>query len=550
MKMIWMAVLCVCLANSPVFGGINLKNGNFVTTYLDIKQMKGGHELTLSRSYNSRSDYKGWFGYGWGSTFETYITVNADGSVMVHEFGGGAKTRFTPPEGVDGYNAAAWLLDRGGELFSGSDEAFQYRTQRTEELAGSFALREEYAESHHIQKTLAAGTVLYSHVRGNQKLTKTTDGYERQLQNRSIEVFDDRGRLIGKKGVYGYQVDFFYAKNGQLETVRDNRGNQLFFAWHPDGLLQHVWSAGYGKAEYRYQDGLLIYSRDTAGNEYGYEYDPDRLLTAVGKYDDDAIDKQRVEYTANTRRVAKIIEEDGAFSSYAYVFDAGDRNHYRVDVQTGQRSSGDQQDYMGEKVESFDYYTAAADDGYGYIRRVIIRRNGREEETLYLPTGQERMTRCQDELTLYRYNELGLLVEQRSTSGKFTLNEYRDATDLIVKVTKNDGWANYGYDEQDGLVHIEKSDGQKAAITYNDQGLMTAVTTNMGDEVVTLQFSNNVFGNPSRVSVENGGEINIEYDDYGKMTNMTPNEGDEVVETIFSVFESILGTAQDAGVNL
>ena len=48
------------------FGGVNLKNGNFYITYTDIVVPGGDHDLAITRTYNSKSNDNGWFGFGWG----------------------------------------------------------------------------------------------------------------------------------------------------------------------------------------------------------------------------------------------------------------------------------------------------------------------------------------------------------------------------------------------------------------------------------------------------------------------------------------------------
>ena len=94
-------LLVVLLFAATAFGGVNLKNGNFYITYTDIVVPGGGEKLEISRTYNSKATELGWFGFGWGSYFETNLVVSADGSVVIHENGAGGKTRFTPKNPVD-----------------------------------------------------------------------------------------------------------------------------------------------------------------------------------------------------------------------------------------------------------------------------------------------------------------------------------------------------------------------------------------------------------------------------------------------------------------
>jgi hypothetical protein len=75
---------------------VSIRNGNFFIGYTDVLY-PGGYEPKIERVYNSKSPYNGIFGWGWGSDYEVYMTVEADGSVLVSEAGGGAQNRFSPP---------------------------------------------------------------------------------------------------------------------------------------------------------------------------------------------------------------------------------------------------------------------------------------------------------------------------------------------------------------------------------------------------------------------------------------------------------------------
>ncbi len=98
--------LVVILMTSMASAGVNLKNGNFYISYTDIVVPGGSKKLEITRTYNSKSTEVGWFGFGWGSEYETRLEFSADGSVVIHEHGSGAKTRFTPKTPIDAFAAS------------------------------------------------------------------------------------------------------------------------------------------------------------------------------------------------------------------------------------------------------------------------------------------------------------------------------------------------------------------------------------------------------------------------------------------------------------
>ncbi len=94
MKILMMFLTLLLFIPLSLFAGVNLKNGNYYVTYTDLIATGGGHDLMVQRTYNSKSIDMGWFGFGWGSDFETYLVVSPDGSVTIHENGTGAANRF------------------------------------------------------------------------------------------------------------------------------------------------------------------------------------------------------------------------------------------------------------------------------------------------------------------------------------------------------------------------------------------------------------------------------------------------------------------------
>src|SRR6185503_12977446 len=100
------AIAALCLAGQAR-ANVNLKNGNFSIIYTDILY-SGGFEPQVERVYNSRTAFKGSFGWGWGFEYEAYLTVSGDRTVTIHEYGGGAENIFDPG---DHQRTEVWQAD-------------------------------------------------------------------------------------------------------------------------------------------------------------------------------------------------------------------------------------------------------------------------------------------------------------------------------------------------------------------------------------------------------------------------------------------------------
>ena len=166
----------------PLFAqaGVNLKNGNFYINYFDIIVPGGGKNLEISRTYNSKATKKGWFGFGWGSEFETSLTVAADSSVVINENGSGAQTRFVPSKPVNVEGAALKIIDAMKKEKNLSDDVVKNLSQK---LMADEEVRQAYALKYNVKAEIAEGEELVSNSRGLQKVIKLKDGFKRMVNN-------------------------------------------------------------------------------------------------------------------------------------------------------------------------------------------------------------------------------------------------------------------------------------------------------------------------------------------------------------------------------
>ena len=177
-----------------LWGGVNLKNGNFYVSYTDVVVPGGGKNLKITRTYNSKSAKRGWFGYGWGSNFETSLSVSADGSVVIREYGSGAVTRFTPKEDLNIDDAVSRIIKAMEKEGQSIDDSYGENLKK--ELTNNEEKRRKFGEKYLVKVKLREGTELYSVKRGLQKVVKLKKGYARLFTNGNREDFDQSGKLI------------------------------------------------------------------------------------------------------------------------------------------------------------------------------------------------------------------------------------------------------------------------------------------------------------------------------------------------------------------
>lgn len=534
-------VLLMMLTAGLSQAGVNLKNGNFYITYTDIVVPGSGKKLEITRTYNSKATEVGWFGFGWGSQFETRLEVSADGSVVIHENGAGGKTRFTPKNKIDATAAAKKILTAMKKKTSLSGKA---ESELMERLVNNAELRHAYALNFGVKSKLAAGTILYSNQRGLQQIHKLKDGYKRVQPDGKEEYFDDEGRLTKIQDKNKYVVDLNYNKTGQLETIKDNMAKQLNFEWYADGRVKHIWSAGDKKTEYKFNDRDLVYSKDIGGNEYKYTYKSNHYLSKV-EYSDKT--KLEISYDPKTFFVSTITDRSNEKTSYKYESDPKNPDfHYWTSVT--------KKGYDGKPVTNkYEYEIKTRPDGSHYTYRIYTDINNIKTETIYseccsLPLKIARGKH----VTTFEYNEDGLLTKKSSTKGDFVNIEYNKQLKKIEKVVNNSGWTNFSYDDRGNLVKAVNSGGKAVLLVYDRNGKITKMVDNdtKTKQRRTLSFQYNSLGKPVEISMDKIGKINVSYDNYGEIKKVQSKAGHKMALQVTQAFQNLLSIVKPAGVNL
>ncbi|CAA7618643.1 exported hypothetical protein [Candidatus Terasakiella magnetica] len=243
------ALLAVSFAASPAIADLSVSDRALRITEVDLAY-SGGLDLRMERIYRSDSSRSGLFGLGWGSRYETRLTVEADGSIVVHECGCGPAVTFRPLQGQPG-------------LWEG----------RSCE---------------------------------HQQIEQTSGGFLRRLGVGKTETFSMDGHLLRTTDSDGNWIAISY-ENGRISAIDDNYGRRMAFVYGPDGRLGQVEGEGGRKAHYRFdQDGRLIGVTDSSGGEHRYVYDESGLLAA-----EDSPDGRKMAATYESGHLTTLNENGG-----------------------------------------------------------------------------------------------------------------------------------------------------------------------------------------------------------------------------------------------
>lgn len=530
--------LVTLLLSSFAMAGVNLKNGNFYISYTDIVVPGGGKKLEITRTYNSKATEIGWFGFGWGSEFETRLEVSADGSVVIHEHGTGAKSRFTPKTQIDPVATSTKIVTEMRKKTALSEKAASELIQK---LATNAELRHTYAMNFGIHSTVAPGTILYSHDLGPQTLAVTKEGYRRDHSDGRQDFFDSEGQMVKIADKSGYFVGFTY-KEGKLESLKDSQAKQIYFSWYPDGLVKEIWSAGDKKATFKYQDSDLVSSKDVGDNAYEYTFDKSHNLTEI-RYADKT--KLAVSYDPQTFFVSQVADRNGEVTKYQYGANAKNpEDHYWTIVT--------KPGFDGKPVANrYEYEIKTKADGAQYTYRILTEINGIKTETIYNDKSLPSKIARGNNVTNFEYNANGLLVKKASSKGDFVNIEYDDAINKIKKVVNNEGTTQFEYDAKGNLVKASNNAGKIVFLIYDSKGKISKmVDQESASEKRVLAFKYNALGKPVEIEMEKIGKINVAYDNYGEIKKVESSAGHKMALQVTQAFQNLLSIVKPAGVNL
>jgi hypothetical protein len=541
-------VIFLSLVTSAAFAGVNLKNGNFYISYTDIVVPGTGKTLDMTRTYNSKSTEKGWFGFGWGNIFETKLVKSPDGCVVIHEHGAGGTTRFCPKNAVDPQKAAQRIVD----AMKKKSQSITAVTEKSllKKLKNNAELRHAYARKFNVQTKIASGSTLYSNQRGIQEVKVQKDGFIRKSNDGKKEYFTKFGALKKITDKNKYTIEFTY-KQKQLFSLKDSFAKQIYFSWYSNGKIKEMWSANDKKSTFKYKGDDLVFSKDVDGNEYGFEYDNSHNLLKVvynpNRKKGVAEDSMKMKYESKTFFISTITDRNGDSTKYNYGANPKNpKDHYWTEVA--------KKGFNGKEVKNkYEYEIKSRPDGSRYTYRIYTKISGIKTETIYseccgLPIKIARGKH----VTNFEYNKKGLLTKKESTRGEFVRIKYDKVHNKIQEVVNKAGWTKFKYDKKGNLKLAENSKKKKVLLIYNNKGKIQKMVDKDGKtkKTRTLSFKYNSLGKPVVIEMEKIGAINVAYDNYGEIKRVESKQGHKMALQVTQAFQNLLSIVKPAGVNL
>jgi len=291
-----------CSLALPAVTSAGINNGNYMVSFTDY--VSPDDSIVLGRTYNSVTQSAGQLGYGWGSWFETYLTVISDGTVIFHLDRTGSQTILHSP-----HRKLADLKASIRDILEARQKSAQPVQFFTRNADGKKVARSERSLPEHLltqqamryylwdlyvdeglltYAVLPVGSTLMAHsAYGDVSLVRIASGY-RVMNGFGVYDFDRQGRLVGytdhgslNKGKE--DTRFYWGDGKQLLAVSSNKSDTMIFVRHNyQGLITGLFDQqGQLLASYEYNGKNMVHSKDHGDHAYTYHYNEDNQIDAI-----------------------------------------------------------------------------------------------------------------------------------------------------------------------------------------------------------------------------------------------------------------------------
>ena len=541
------ALVSLAPARPVAADDVYLRSGWFNASHYDMVMPLWLDDMTIARTYNS-SSYKGIFGTGWETRLETNLEVEDNGSIVVHEYGGGAYNEFSPTNksARSESSIAAELVNVAGQsgLFGNDAEIGAYKTWLQENHAKEWARFRDLGlvtpQQSHAGETFSSGRF-----GENQVITRVPEGYQRATEGgEKFEAFDLSGRLQRVWDVNRNFIALSYA-NGRLAEISDNFGNRFAFSFTKLGFVEKIAGSNGRTARFEYQGAYLTKVTDATGSSYQYTYDSLHRMTGIGypdgKWKKIAYYSSKTDQATSDYVVKRIDDRDG--TSTDYVYKKPDDTHYNVDLTTT--------DAAGKVSNLEDRFVLRPGTGVADVSSVwdleSVVTDGKTTKQNAYTNGRLTQITTPTGSTVYGYDNAGRPVS--ATSAAWTITWVYDEATGHVSAAKREGsnaesW-QFAYDNRGNLAHATDSGGDDVTLSYDEHGRRIAAA----DNGQTIRFTYDPLFEPVKLSLDGVGSAEIAYNEIGEIKKVSGSAAgavDAKLNALIKIIQSaIVPTSED-----
>lgn len=524
---------------------VDMKNANYADTWLDLSVPSQGFDLKVQRTYNSRSQFSGMFGYGWCSDYETKIEPTPEGNLLLTECGGGLEISYFP-DNYDQDSINKYVDEIIGKVKKKNKTGgAKYFETLTFQLRQDDELRAIWAKDVGIGKrSLKSGTVFLANGKEVERIEFDGSTYERYLPDGTKQKYTKAGKLASVSDKNNNSIKLVYQED-QLKEVVDNNGRKLSFSYTLNKKLKSITGPNNLKADYEFKSEDLAVVKNAWKNTYNYKYDSGHNLIRLEFPDKTA---KVLTYDQSKDWVTSFKDRNACEEKYEYTLSKNDPlNQYSANAV---RTCGGKQ--VNKNSNEFWHRTRA--DGKKFLFRIKSVTPKENLEIVYHEVfGKPVSIKKNGTVTMFSYYPNGLVKEKSSDNIHMEYkykNPYRKVSEVITKYNDAKGKQlrtvsfEFAYDKKGNMVTASNTEGQKVAMKYDGKGRVVSFVDQARKEVLIRYDEKS--GKPSQISRPSVGAIDISYTPSGQMKKPESKGGSIVALQIASTFNNFLDVVAPA----
>lgn len=536
---------------------MDVENAAYINSWTDIEVSNNGFPLKMARTYRSRSNYNGIFGYGWCSEYESKLSVTPEGGVLINQCGENETYFFEKEIGPQQIEQTVQkILEK---VKASAPNKIPYSDSYVNELADRLrkepALREKYVTEKNLTKgSVAPNTKLKANGRNFEHIVFSKKHYTRYLSDGSLQRYDIDGKLTHIYSKTGSFLKFTYSDN-RISDIEDSESHRLSFKYDNLGKVKKISGPNGLTVEYSYQPitidlsevKITNYKKETTIYKYDYN-EQHNLIKAVWP------DKTfiSIKYDIQKDWVTQFTDRDACTEDYKYEFAKNNPSlHYwATSVKTCEKSV--------KTRNRFEFWQNKTENGKA-LARVLTDVDGQTKDVTYDQlTGKPQKIKVNKKISEYSYYENGLLKTKTTKEKKqeFTYdNEVNRVSE--VKITLYDDKSNitevsaysYKYDKLGNMISAQDSKGKKIDLTYDLSGRIKTVLEN-GKKRMTLEYDE-ANSKPISISRDGQGRVVFAYNTDGSISKISgKGSSSETAASIANEFNNLLAIVNETNSSL
>ncbi len=515
---------------------VDTKNANYTKTFVDIALTGTGLPITVERTYNSRSLYKGMFGYGWCSNLETRLEVMPDNTLMVVECGGGLEIPYVSKSAKG--NRSALIQTIMAEVKKKKGLSKKYVNQVERDLKKSPLLQSELIRAFRLRGKAQSGQSYQALGRQGDFIRFTGSQYRRALPNGQVQIFNKAGELIQEQDKSGNWVKI-QRKKGQIVKVLDNQGRSLQFRRNKQGVLT-ITGPKKLKATYVIKADNLVSVTNSKGEKYEHFYDSHHNLIK-NNYPDHSY--EALTYNNNRDWVMSFKDRRGCKERYKYITNKRNKDHYWTDVKKvcGKRVTN---------ISRYEFWNRKKKNGSKYLYRARQKVNGLVADITYDgKTGSPLSVTRNQVTTRYAYYDNGFLKSRSTASTKVIFSEYNNKckkpTQVVLQNLRNkkvsrEVKTQITYDPKKcHLVQAKQTGTGRWVIVKRDHLGRIAEMRDQSKKRILVSY-NEKLSKPQKITRPGVGSIQVFYDKNGQVDTTRTRTNPTVAAQVAGVFNGFL----------